>query len=121
MIKVNTEKLVPQYRVWIQEQLDECTNIISNLNIENDYELEALYRISHQIKGTSCSFGYTLLSEIGGLLCIYLSQTCRLDINESIIRELVDAMYIIHDNDIKGLGGEIGKDILNHLMIVALE
>ena len=73
--------------------------------------------VAHDIKGNGGSFGYDLMTAIGGSL----STFCRAiggsgaeigDARLEVIRVHIDAMKMVIDHGLEGDGGETGADMV---------
>lgn len=79
--------------------------------------VEALFRIAHDLKGQGSSFGYPLVTKIGGSLCRLTRdrarqyETSHLDLAKSHL----DAAQLVLTKEIKGEGGKVGADLVARL------
>lgn len=75
---------------------------------------EALFAVAHDIKGQAATFGYPLLTRLGGMLCRTVRQeggTAAL----ARVETLVTAMAEVVDLRLCGDGGEQGRDLVARL------
>lgn len=70
-------------------------------------------RLSHEIKGQAGTFGYDLITTIGTSLCDYIAQVKEPGLEHVTVLEIhADAMRAVVSDNIKGEGGEIGRQLL---------
>ena len=112
-------KLAVGYTEWVQAdlaRLDAAYEAIAAAPVCGPEQLEPLLNAAHDIKGQGGSFGYPLMTRIGGSLCRYIE---RLDDPAKIDLALVDAhrqaMRAIVDNRIEGDGDPVGRQIADRL------
>ena len=75
--------------------------------------LEALYRLTHEIKGQAGTFGFELITTIGNSLCDYIAQVKEPGPEHVTVLEIhADAMRAVVSDDIRGEGGETGRKLL---------
>lgn len=76
----------------------------------------ALHRIAHNAKGQAATFGYPLISDLGGRLCA-LTQAHRHPgpAQWSQAEELVDCVGQVVAHRLSGDGGEVGARLLADL------
>ena len=71
-----------------------------------------IFRQSHDIRGLGSTFGYELITEIGGSLCTFLEEIALHDDNAmEVVSAHVDALCAVIANDVKGDGGVVGREI----------
>ncbi len=112
-------KMLPQYLQWANNDI---TNLRSLLDEglkdagQNPEILKRLFTISHDMKGQGGSFGYSLITIIGGSLCEYVKKLERIDENSFKIARLhVNAMDLILKESLTGDGGLKGQEILQQI------
>jgi hypothetical protein len=82
----------------------------------NATELRSLHAHAFDMKGSGGTFGYTLISRIGDLLCTFLVRTATAGRRElTLIGLHVDALATVIREGIEGDGGEIGRILLSSL------
>jgi chemotaxis protein histidine kinase CheA len=80
-------------------------------------QVEALFRIAHDLKGQGASFGFPLITQIGQSLCVltrdrgYDYQAGHLDLAKSHL----DAIELVLTKGIKGEGGKVGAELVAKL------
>lgn len=112
-------RLAAGYTEWVQAdlaRLDAAYAAIAAAPVCGPEHLEPLLNAAHDIKGQGGSFGYPLMTRIGGSLCRYVE---RLDDPAAIDLALVDAhrqaMRAIVDNRMKGDDDPVGRQITERL------
>ena len=71
-----------------------------------------IFRQSHDIRGLGSTFGYELITEIGGSLCTFLGGIAQHDDEAmEVVSAHVDALCAVIANDVKGDGGIVGREI----------
>jgi chemotaxis protein histidine kinase CheA len=80
-------------------------------------QVEALFRIAHDLKGQGASFGFPLITKIGQSLCVLTRdrghdyQAGHLDLAKSHL----DAIELVLAKGIKGEGGKVGAELVAKL------
>ena len=120
--KTSNDELTKSYLEWTSNEINNFQNILESYQEEfsaDQYKnnLEALYAISHNIKGMGGSFGYGLMSEIGTSLTQYCfsCEDNASNVNLKLLRAYADVMNTIIDNSISGHGGKAGQNMINTL------
>ena len=81
------------------------------------HQVEALFRVGHDLKGQGASFGFPLITKIGHSLCTLTRdrsrtyETSHLDLAKSHI----DAIDLVLSKGIKGEGGKVGAELVAKL------
>ena len=80
---------------------------------DNQPELRAIFEVVHNVKGQGGSFGYDLLTKIGGSLCDYLRvEAASADEKQlKVIAAHFAAMDFVLEKNIQGNGGAIGEQL----------
>ena len=113
------------YGRWVQQDIDALRELIEDMQRNPDNlapAIAGIYRHALDMKGQGGGFGYGLITEIGELLTKFMDG--RRDISErdrDIICAHVDAMQAVIRGDIKGSGGEIGREIVSGLRALVLK
>ncbi len=81
--------------------------------------VEALFRIAHDLKGQGSSFGYPLITRIGDSLCrLTRDRTRRYEARHlDLAKSHLDAAQLVLGKEIKGEGGQVGKDLVAKLQL----
>lgn len=100
--------------------VDEASHILTLADMaESDDGEECvvdIFRIGHELKGQGGTFGYPLISKIGGSLCRYIESVAdhkRVDLG--IVRAHALALRAVASNKITGDGGPVEKQVLGEL------
>ncbi|MFC7048128.1 hypothetical protein [Emcibacter nanhaiensis] len=112
--------LADTYLHWTRSQIKDMFSIIE---LYEDGRkkftagvLEQLYDLSHNIKGMGGSFGYHLMTDVGGSLCSYLRKVDPAETASfKIINAHLKAMDLIISDDITGAGGHAGQKLVAQL------
>ncbi|WP_321395433.1 Hpt domain-containing protein [Emcibacter sp.] len=108
------------YLDWTRSQLKDMFNLIERYEDGqksfNAAILEQLFDLSHNIKGMGGSFGYHLMTDVGGSLCSYLHRIEQPEAASfNVINAHIKAMDLIVSDDITGSGGHAGQKLLSQL------
>lgn len=75
-----------------------------------------MFRIGHELKGQGGTFGYPLISRIGGSLCRYIESVEEHDmVDLNVIRAHGQALRLVASQKIVGDGGPVEKQLLGEL------
>ncbi|WP_417316639.1 hypothetical protein [Emcibacter sp.] len=108
------------YLDWTRSQIRDMFNLIE---LYEDGQksfsaavLEQIYDLSHNVKGMGSSFGYHLMTDVGGNLCSYLQKLDQpKEACFKVINAHIKAMDLIINDDIGGSGGHAGQKLLGQL------
>ena len=82
-------------------------------------ELMGVFQTALVLKGQGGSFGYDLMTTIGNELCRLIEKLDKAGPKEvEAIKLHIDSMKLVISNDIKGDGGDTGKEMLAGLQQV---
>ena len=105
---------------FVERAAEEAGNILTLADSTGDDKADdrvvQIFRIGHELKGQGGTFGYPLISTIGGSLCRYIESVAdhkRVDLE--IVRAHALALRAVAVNRITGEGGTIEKQILGEL------
>ncbi len=109
--------LSDKYIGWVNDDLKRLDAAIARLGDGSDpAALQAVYDVSHDIKGQGSTFGYALVTEIAHRLCRYADDASRRQhVDRAVIDAHVSALRTVVDNRIQGNAGELGAEILRAL------
>jgi len=114
--------MTDSYLKWVVEDLKKIEQAYDALvSAEGDKkdELNAVFQISHDIKGQGGSFGYDLMTAIGNELCRLIEKTEIPSDNEiEAVKLHIDALKLVIGEDMKGSGGKEGEQMLAGLQKV---
>jgi len=111
--------LAEQYEALVHKDLDELGGHLDRFIADPGSRLatvESIFTIAHNVKGQGSSFGYQMLTEIAHSLCNFLRNLGDPgDGDGDIIRHHLSAMVVVVDQNIKGDGGELGRQVVAKL------
>ncbi len=112
------------YLKWVEDDLAKLQTVMISLKAakgDNSGEVKAIFEIAHDVKGQGGSFGYQLMTEIGGHLCRFLEFIESANPAEiGVIEVHIDALRLVIANKMKGDGGKAGDSLYKGLeMVVA--
>jgi len=111
--------LAEQYEALVQKDLDALRSHLDQFDTDPGSRaatVESIFTISHNIKGQGASFGYEMLTEIGHSLCNFLRDLDDpSDDHAQIIRHHLSAMTVVVEKNIKGDGGDLGRQVVAKL------
>jgi chemotaxis protein histidine kinase CheA len=114
--------LADDYLDWVREDFVRLEEAFARMKAgegSDKENLEALFQISHDMKGQGGSFGYDLMTAIGDHLCRLLETLDKAGPREqTMIRVHIDAMRVVITKQLKGGGGDEGKKLLMGLSLV---
>lgn len=110
------EALADSFLEWIGEDIGRAKQALADANDKpgnNQPELRAIFEVVHNVKGQGGSFGYDLLTSIGGSLCNYLrdENASASEKQLKVISAHFAAMDFVLEKNIQGNGGEIGDQL----------
>jgi chemotaxis protein histidine kinase CheA len=80
-------------------------------------QVEAMFRVAHDLKGQGSSFGFPLVTKIGHSLCALTRDRDR-DYQArdlELARSHLDALELVLSKGIKGEGGKVGAELIAKL------
>lgn len=114
--------LADDYLDWVQEDLVRLEKAYELLKAgEGDIKenLDNVFQIAHDMKGQGGSFGYDLMTAIGDQLCRLVEKMDTVGPREvTMVRVHIDAMRVIITKELKGDGGNEGRQLLMGLTLV---
>ncbi len=115
--------MTDNYVEWAAKDLAKIHQALENLKAEKKDRKDALARIfqlSHDMKGQGGSFGYTLMTIIGGTLCTFVEKLEDAGSAEiEVIQLHINAMDLVIAKQMKDDGGKEGVQLLKGLGLVA--
>ncbi|MFQ5618447.1 MAG: Hpt domain-containing protein [Rhodospirillales bacterium] len=115
--------MTDNYVEWAASDLAKIHQALEDLKAGKTERKDALARIfqlSHDMKGQGGSFGYTLMTILGGNLCTFVEKLDDAGPSEVEVIELhIDAMDLVIAKQMKGDGGKAGEQLLKGLGLVA--
>lgn len=114
--------LADDYLDWVKEDLVRLEKAYEQLKSgEGDIKenLDSVFQVAHDMKGQGGSFGYDLMTAIGDQLCRLVEKMDKVGPREvNMVRVHIDAMRVIIMKDLKGDGGDEGRQLLTGLTLV---
>ena len=115
--------MTDNYVEWAVKDLAKIHQALENLKAEKKDRKDALsqiFQLSHDMKGQGGSFGYTLMTILGGNLCDFVDKLENAGPAEiEVIQLHINAMGLVIAKEMKGDGGEAGVQLLEGLDLVA--
>lgn len=125
-VLLQADKIMEQnhldFSVYIKKFLDQIDVTVKQA-LQSDFRTHAhvlsiVYPVM-QLKAHGGMFGYQLLSEISANLLMFLENTHVLDDDAAeIVRVHYNTLLMLSNNDIRGLGGSDGYNLLSELQDV---
>lgn len=110
------------YMNWVREDLVRLQAAYDKLKAGGgDWkaDLDAVFQIAHDMKGQGGSFGYDLMTAIGDHLCRLAEKFEKIGPRElEMIRVHIDAMRVVVTKELKGDGGNEGRQLLMGLTLM---
>ena len=114
--------LADDYLDWVREdfvRLEAAYDVMVSGEGDGAANLDALFQISHDMKGQGGSFGYDLMTAIGDHMCRLLEKVDKVGPREiQMIRLHIDAMRVVITKQLKGDGGAEGRQLMMGLALV---
>lgn len=109
--------LADSFLEWINEDIGRAKEAFARAQEkpgDNQPEIRAIFEVVHNVKGQGGSFGYDLLTKIGGSLCDYLrEESASADEKQlKVIAAHFTAIDFVLEKNIQGSGGEIGDQLM---------
>ena len=114
--------LADDYMSWVREDFDRLEAAYEKLKAgdgDTKENLDNVFQIAHDMKGQGGSFGYDLMTAIGDHLCRLIEKFDKAGPRElNMIRVHIDAMRVVITKELKGDGGDEGRQLLMGLTLV---
>lgn len=111
--------MTDNYLEWVVEDLkkiEEAYKVLAAASGDRKAEMEAVFQVSHDIKGQGGSFGYDLMTAIGNELCRLIERIDQIGPNEvEAVKLHIDTLKLVIAQDMKGQGGKPGEELLSSL------
>ncbi len=108
--------MTDNYIEWVQEdlqKLDVAYKALAESPEPRNEAADAVFQISHDIKGQGGSFGYDLMTVIGNELCRLIERSDHIGQPETdAIKVHIDAMKLVIQNKMRGDGGPNGQALV---------
>lgn len=112
-------ELAENFTVWAREDIERMAGALERARAapgDNAAEMEEIFGFAHNIKGQAGSFGYELMTRIGGMLCHHVRDVGAAD--EALLKVIdgyILSLRFIVDRRIDGDGGEVGQKLVDKL------
>jgi chemotaxis protein histidine kinase CheA len=112
--------LAKDYAAWALGDLAKARAALAGAtddSTQRAQQVEALFRVAHDLKGQGASFGFPLVTRIGQSLCALTRDRAlhyearHLDLAKSHL----DAIELVLTKGIKGEGGKVGAELVAKL------
>ncbi|MFQ5764483.1 MAG: Hpt domain-containing protein [Rhodospirillales bacterium] len=114
--------MTDSYLSWVADDLKKMDEAFAKLQAatgDRKEEVDAIFQVSHDIKGQGGSFGYDLMTAIGNELCRLIEKVDKVGPGEiEAIKLHIDSLKLVIAHDIKGQGGKEGEKMLAGLQQV---
>ena len=112
--------LADSFVEWITEDIGRAKEALEHAKTapgNNREDLRAIFEVVHNVKGQGGSFGYDLLTRIGGSLCDYIREaTTSADEKQlKVVAAHFAAMDFVLEKKVQGDGGDIGRQLLGKI------
>ncbi len=115
--------MTDNYVEWATQDLAKIHQALEDLKGEKKDHKDALagiFQLSHDMKGQGGSFGYMLMTILGGTLCNFVENLEDAGSPEvEVIQLHINAMDLVIAKQMKGDGGKEGERLLEGLGLVA--
>ena len=112
--------LADSFLEWITADLDKAKQALETAKEKpdaNQAELREIFGVVHNVKGQGGSFGYDLLTKIGGSMCDYLrSETATASEKQlKVIAAHFAVIDFVLEKNIQGSGGDVGTQLIGKI------
>lgn len=110
-------ELAASFTTWVQDDLASARKALDTAKqspADNLGAVQEIFGICHNIKGQAGSFGYNLMTTIGGQLCDMIrdrSEPAGPELLKAVEAHLA-ALQFLAERGIDGDGGEIGQKLI---------
>jgi|TARA_Y100000294_G_scaffold174027_1_gene191301 chemotaxis protein histidine kinase CheA len=108
--------MADSYLNWVAEDLKKIDQAYAKLEAATGGrkdEMEAVFHISHDIKGQGGSFGYDLMTAIANELCRLIEKADKIGDEEvEAVKLHIASLKLVIGEDMKGQGGKAGEKML---------
>ncbi len=113
------EKLKDSYTEWLDKDLAALMDALDAIKADPAHaepHLDAMLKLTHEVKGQAGTFGYQLITSIAKSLNDTLRKLDRLEQRHlELIEAHVDAMKVAVREEFQGDAGDLGRELLDHL------
>lgn len=107
---------------WIVEdikQLETSYQWLESHPGHSSDDVKLLYAVSTKVKSQSGTFGFDLASNVAESLMQVTDGCPHVDkARLTVVRKHIDVLYVIFQRNIQGMGGRIGRDLMDNLNLL---
>ncbi len=107
--------LAQNFTEWMRADLDKALASLADARAsqpENGAPLREIFDVCHNIKGQGGTFGYDLITHFGASLCNFIRDAGPASERKlKVVEAHLTAIRFILDRDIRGDGGQVGKQL----------
>lgn len=112
----------PEYLQWISDDIRHMEAAYKKLEMNPAHkaaDIQELYHIALQVKSQAGMFNYDLASSVAESMVNMIEGIDHIDAPRMrASRKHIDVLYVIFQRNISGMGGLIGKDLMDSLSIL---
>ena len=109
----------PKFEARFEADMRALRSLFQQMQDTSEYELPLLVMKVHEIRGEAGTFGYTLVSEIGRMLCEFIPTVDRVGATEQMaIAAHLQATQTVVADQIKVEGPEVARQIIAGLKMI---
>jgi hypothetical protein len=110
------QNIKPTYEGRFEADMKALRSLFVQMQDTAEFDLPLLVDKVHDIRGEAGTFGYSLVTEIGRLLCEFIASVDKLgDTEQLAISAHLQAMTTVVVDKVKGEGPEVAKQIIRGL------
>ncbi len=108
------------YLVWAEDEIHAIEKLYRKVRatpVNRGAIIMEIANLAHNVKGNGSTFGYDLMTAIGGSLSTFCRAIggSRAEVGDArleVVRVHIDAMKVVIDQRLEGDGGETGADMV---------
>jgi len=103
---------------WLQDEIDKLDAARQVVRVEGPTSaaMETLYTRAHDLKGLGATYGFPLITRIGGLLCRLIEDRAkRASVPMGLVDAHIDAIKAAVRDNIKGEDNPVGRMLVQEL------
>lgn len=113
------EKIKPEYEARFEADMRALNSRFVQMQDTGDFDLPLLVARIHDIRGEAGTFGYSLVTEIGRMLCEFIASIDEVGETERLaIAAHLQAMQTVVADKVKGQGPEVARQIIAGLKVI---
>jgi hypothetical protein len=119
MAETVLEQGKPNFEARFEADMRALIALFQKMQDTSEYDLAALVVKVHEVRGEAGTFGYSLVTEIGRMLCEFVPTIDRIGTTEQMaIAAHLQAMQTVVSDKVKGQGPEVARQIIAGLEII---